>query len=350
MPLPKSTLYPRITHWIIENMPSSKGNILKTKKILSVLIASATVLFAAGCGQSASASTEFPTKDIELIVPYGPGGGNDLVARALATAMEEHLPEGVSVVIKNRDGANGAIGATELMQSKDNGYTLGILSTSVVGIQPLYGTTAYQLDNFTTLAKVSTAPQTLLVKEDSEFKSFEDWLSYVQENPNEFTYGVPAVGGVQHLDMELLNDAAGISTKHVPYESVNASRTAVLGGHVDAAVAPFTQADEGSLRPLFSFSGNRSASNPDLKSVSDFGYDVDLDTSHYIMAPAGLGDSERQALEDILEKASSDPTYVEQLKKMDFEQSFLPGEEAGAELAEVSGGLAEVVAKLGLTG
>src|SRR5690625_1339137 len=178
---------------------------------------------------------DYPTKTIEMIVPFDPGGSTDTTARIAAEAISEYLPNNEKVVIKNLPGASGTKGLTELLQSDEDGYTIGFTPAGALSLQPLYGNTAYDYDSFQPIARISTSPMLLLVKEDAPWDTFEEWLEWVKDNPGEFSYGSSGKGNPGNIAMEKLINELDLDVKHIAYEGQSEVFADLLGGHIDAS-------------------------------------------------------------------------------------------------------------------
>lgn len=275
---------------------------------------------------TASASgtnSDFPNKPIKLIVPYAPGGGTDIAARTVANAASKYLPNGQSIVVENITGGGGTIGSTAIAKAAPDGYTLGMLTTGGITIKPYLGKTEYSYDSFSTIIQLNSIQNVLVVRNDAPWQTFEEWLEYVKDNPNSFTYGTSGTGLTQHINMEAINVALDIKTKHVPFEGEAPALTALLGGHIQGALVqeqaakPYT--DSGELRLLANTGIERPETYKDMPTLIEKGIDVGYDVWNGIAGPKGLPEDVKMILHDALKKASEDPEVIEQFKKMGIE-------------------------------
>lgn len=200
------------------------------KKVwLSIII---VFMLLTGVFSQVVAENSFPTKAIQVIVPYAAGGGNDQLARIFQIVMPKYLPNGQSIVVVNKPGGSTVIGTTEIFKAKPDGYTIGIIAGAPLSVMPAYGKTPYKHDSFQPIIKVASNPVILAVSADSSWINYDNWLDYVKKNPGKFSYSSGGAGSAPNLAMEAFNFAANVKTKHVPFDGANPAVTALLGGHV----------------------------------------------------------------------------------------------------------------------
>jgi tripartite-type tricarboxylate transporter receptor subunit TctC len=301
---------------------------LKTLSILAVVASLALT----GCAQkpdtkqTANANTaqekkvDYPTKPIQMIVPFAPGGTTDIAARTLAAVMNKYLPNGTTVSVVNKDGGGGTIGMSEVFQAKGDGYTIGMATSGPLTIKPHSGGVAYKPENFKPVMQVVSVPNVLVVKSNSPWKTFEEWLEYVKANPDKFTYGTSGAGLTQHITMEAFGVKTGAKVKHVPFSGGAPALTALLGGNIAGAVVQTTEAlpyiQDGSLKPIFVAGSFKPQELKDVPMLSEKKIDVQGDVWTGIVVPQDVPDQIIQTLHDSYKKALDDPTVIEQLKKI----------------------------------
>src|SRR5699024_2908594 len=178
----------------------------------------------------------FPEKPIEVIIPYPPGGNSDTTSRIIIDAASEYLPNEGRFDIINVEGGASSTGITKAAQSEPDGYTITQSTAGGIVTVPILNDVAYNLDDFDPITGAVTIPQMLVVRSDSPWQDFDEWLDYVKENPNDFQYANNGVGNVQHIQMETLEDAADIETTIIPFEGGAASAAAMIGGNADAVI------------------------------------------------------------------------------------------------------------------
>ncbi len=182
------------------------------------------------------ADDPYPTRPIQVIVPFPPGGVADLVARPFTAALERNLKQ--PVVVVNKTGAGGAVGMQAAAVSKPDGYTL-MVALSSISVMPevdaLFGRpSTYKLKDFAPVALLSADPTILVVKKESPWKTVADFVADAKKRPNEIKYSSSGVYGTMHVAMEMFAHAAGIKLRHIPTGGGGPALTSLLGGHVDA--------------------------------------------------------------------------------------------------------------------
>ncbi len=260
--------------------------------IVTCVVAVTAVFAGNGLGTSAAHAQAYPDRPIHLIVPSAPGGPTDIPARLLSQQILTRL--GQPVVIENRPGAGGAIGARFVASSAPDGYTLLVGNTSVLAVIPAVSASAgYDPGrHFTPVAKFSQSYQILVVHPQVAAKSVGELIALAQAHPGKFSYAHSGAGGLPHLTGELFKSAAGVDILGVPYKSGGESVTALLGAQVDMTFESITillpQIQEGRLRALAVTSRNRTPLTGDLPTMIEAGVpDYEVTTFYGIVAPAG---------------------------------------------------------------
>ena len=239
-------------------------------------IFAAFVAAVAAAGHAGSASAEvYPNRPVRIVVPYSPGGTTDILARALAQKLAEAL--GQQVVIDNRPGAAGMIGADLVAKAAPDGYTVLMASVAEVAInQSLYGKMTY--DPVRDLAPVTLAgvtPLILVIHPSIPASSVEELLAHTKAKPGQFTFGSPGNGSVQHLSGELVKTVAHVDWVHVPYKGAPAVLADVLGGQVSMFFAGMPPAmphvKTGRLRALAVTTAKRSPAAPEIPTMEEAG-------------------------------------------------------------------------------
>ncbi len=335
-------------------------------KKISLLFLLVFSLLVAGCAQSNQQSvsskpsetapeakpeekpkSDFPNRSIEMIAPFAPGGAYDAVARVLAKVVPKYLPNEQTVVVVNKPGGAGTIGVTEVLKAKPDGYTIGFVPTSAITTEPHFGNAAYSHDSFQTIMRVLQVDGFMYVKADSPWKTFEEWLEYVKQNPDQFA--VSAVPGAVSL-LETLNHEAGIKLKIVPFDGFAPAMTALMGGHVHGTIGVPSgvkaQLEAGEIRPLFSSSGRK---NGDVPLLKEKGFNIEENKMTGIITPKGLSEDKVAILHDAFKAALEDPEVVEQLKKVDMPSYYGGVEEFQRDLTEnfkIDGELLKKIGKI----
>ncbi len=265
----------------------------------------------------------YPDKPIKLIVPWPPGGGADVVSRLLSKAVGDDL--GTQIIIDNRAGAAGNIGATAAARSAPDGYTIVFAYSGTHSInRHLYKSMPFEESDFAPVVFVASVPQLLTVRADSPYKSVADVIAAAKANPGKLTYGSSGNGAINHLAGQMFADMAGVKLQHVPYKGGAPATNAILSGEIDlifgepAPLLPHVKG--GKLRALAVTSAKRSPGVPDLPTIAEVavpGYEV---TSwNGFLAPTGTPDAAIKRLNASFNKVLADPAMRERLIQMGYE-------------------------------
>ena len=213
----------------------------------------------------------YPEKPITLVVSYAPGGSADALARVLAARITPRI--GANVIVENRSGASGAIGAASVAKANPDGYTV-LYDATPYSINPhLFPTMPYGPDALKPLSLISLTPNILITKTDSQFKDVKDLVAKAKAQPGKINFASGGSGTLQRLAAELFRQKLGLDMVHVPYKSGGPAITDVVAGHVDfmfstmAASTPLV--DSGKVRALAISSPQRSPRLPDVPTVAE---------------------------------------------------------------------------------
>jgi tripartite-type tricarboxylate transporter receptor subunit TctC len=238
------------------------------KTMLAVYVALAAHLFALPGAQA------FPDRPVKLVVPSPAGGPPDVMARLLSDKMAANL--GQPVVVENRPGAGGTIGARSVLSAAPDGYTLLMGSTSTLLIAPsIYKNAGYNAGSFTPVARVADASEMLGVHPSVPANSVAELIALAKAKPGSLNFGSAGIGTLPHLEGELLKARAGIDMNHVPYRGGGLALTGLIGGQVQVLFTTVTQmlanAKEGRVRGLAIAGATRSKLAPDLPTMTESG-------------------------------------------------------------------------------
>lgn len=264
----------------------------------------------------ASTAQDYPSRPITMIVPFPPGGVADKTGRPTAAALEKILKQ--PVTIANRPGAGGAVGNAAVANAKPDGYTLGMLLSSVSVIpaaDALFNRKpAYSLDALEPIALISADPMMLVVGADSAWKTAKDIIADVQGKPGQYAFSTSGIYGALHMPLEMLFHAAGgLKLRHVPTNGGGPALRQLLGGHVHftaggpAAIAPHVES--GKIRALASWGGERHPSFPQVPTFREIGYDIEYYIWAGMFAPKGMPAAVVGALRDATRKAVADADF-----------------------------------------
>jgi len=239
----------------------------------------------------ASTQAAFPARPIRMISPFPPGGGTDLLARALCTRLAE--AKGWAVVVENRAGANGTIGLAEAARAEAAGYDLVLGQQDNMILAPLLTKVAFDpLRDFTTIAFAATTPLLILASANSPYRSFEDLAQAARAAPDSLTFGSSGSGSNSHVVSELLARRANVRLQHVPYRGSNPALMDLMGGHVTAVGSSIASAmssiQSGATRPLAVTGTRRNPSLPEVPTLVELGHDVQVTSWWGVLGPAGV--------------------------------------------------------------
>ena len=270
----------------------------------------------------------WPSRTITIIVPYAPGA-TDQEARRLAEMISKYV--GHPVVVENKEGAGGAIGAQFVARSKPDGYTFLYAAPAVITIAPLLGNASYKYEDLMPVARTTSAPHILASRADAPFKNINEMLSYAKANPGKLVFGSSGTSTAVHLAGETMADAAGISLNHVPYKGLSPAITAALGGFVDVViglpVAIKPQVDAGKMRAIAQFGTNRAAALQDLPTLKESGVNVNLSVDLGFFGPAGIPPAIIANMNEAVAKAVNTEEFKAFANRALAAPAFLPADE-----------------------
>ena len=271
-------------------MPLSRRRLLcRLGQAAAVSSASGLLLSTAPTARAQAAAAGWPNKPIRLIHPWAAGGGGDIVARLLAEKMHAEL--GQPVLVENKPGAGGNIGAQLASRQPADGHTIMTTAGGFAIAPSLFRNLGYDpVKDFAPVTKMATAPLLVLVRADSPLRSMADLVALAKRDPKGVSYASFGTGSPSHLIGESINRLAGISMTHVPYSAGNAS-TDLQGGQVTLAIldalSQTPQVKAGRLRALALNGTQRLPSLPDVPTLTESGIPFDLVGWHGMFAPAG---------------------------------------------------------------
>lgn len=281
---------------------------------------SRTRLLFAGLALSvmATAQAAYPEKPIHLVVPFPPGGGTDATARLIADAISPLI--GQNIVVENRAGAAGSIGAQYVANAAADGYTLFFSTMGALVINPhLYKNLRYDpVDSFTPIGTVGFSGNVLVVNPQVKAESVSELIALAKANPGKYTYGSSGVGSSSHLAGVMLESLAGVELTHVPYKGSAPAVTDLVGGRIDMMIDNIPSHVEfskvGKVKPLAVSGKSASPLFPGVPTMAEAGvkgYDVTI--WYGILGPAGLPDEVTEKVSNALDKVLREPAMQEKL-------------------------------------
>src|SRR5450631_2265514 len=282
-------------------------------RVLRALVAGLSVLLL----PASVAAQDFPTKPIRLIVPFPPGGPNDIIARVVGQRMTELTKQ--PVVIDNRGGQAGVLGTDAVAKADPEGYTIGIVSASALAISPTMERVPYDVArDFAPVTLVVTVPEMLVVASNVPVNNMAELIALAKAQPGKFNFASAGVGGLPHLAGELLKLTAKIDIVHVPYRGAAPAINDLLGQQVQMTfldlpvILPHIKA--GTLRPIALGSPARAPTAPDVPTTAEVGMpDLLIENWYGMIAPAKTPDNIIAALNRIANDAMADPSVKQKL-------------------------------------
>ncbi|WP_423200337.1 MULTISPECIES: tripartite tricarboxylate transporter substrate binding protein [unclassified Cupriavidus] len=292
-------------------------------RLAHTMACTAIAACAAVAAVPAAAQALFPSKPITLVVPFAPGGGNDILARLIAPKMSAQL--GQPIVIENKPGAGGNLGADYVAHAAPDGYTL-VIASSQITMNPYLGMKVpFNIErDFEPVGRIGSVPLMLVSNTEQPYKTLKEFVDYTRANPGKVSYSSPGPGTPQHLAGEVFAKLNKTELLHVPYRGTGPSISDLMGNQVQVSFATFASAIQyvraGKLRALGIAGQRRTTLMPDLPSFAEVGlksYDVELWYS--LLAPAKTPRAVVDKLNGALLAALKSPDLADQFTKQGFE-------------------------------
>jgi tripartite-type tricarboxylate transporter receptor subunit TctC len=281
------------------------------------------------------AAAEYPERPVTLLAGYPPGGLVDIVSRLVAEGMKPRFPRGLAVV--NRPGAAGAVAVAEVVRAAPDGYTIVLTPQSALVIAAQIQDLAYKTpDDYDAFINLVAYYPMIAVRSESEYKTIQDLIADAKANPGKIRVGSPGEGTSSHLNLEELMYRTGTKMVHVPFQGWAQSSPALLGGHIEAAVAQpgelKGQVDAKRMRVLVNFRPQRLASFPDVPTAKELGWDVANGVWYMLLAPKGTPAPVIRYLHDAAKAAIDDPKFGADMANRGIDVDYRPGPALHADL------------------
>ena len=298
------------------------------------LVSSLAVAF--GCAAALPAHAQsFPTRPVTLVVPYTPGGTTDNIVRAIQQKLGEQL--GQPVVVDNRPGASGNVGNRSVARAAPDGYTMGIMPTTVGTFPLMSNSLGYDpMADFAFIGTVAETPSIIIVRKDSPVRSFADLVSLARSRPGGINVGSGGVGGAGHLVILTLAKLNGFAVTHVAYKGTAPAVNDLLGGNIDAASMAIGgvkgQVDSGIVRPVLVASTLRSPLLRDVPVIEEMGMKgVNGGVGFVLAVPVKTPREVVERLQGALDRVLQDKEVIDKMRAI----SFVPIRSTAAEARKV---------------
>lgn len=306
----------------------------------------------AGIGIAAAApalAQEYPAKPINIYVGYSPGDNMDVMTRVLGQKLEKIL--GQPITILNKPGGAGSVALSLLAKDKPDGYTLAAVIETPLDRIPLLRKLDYKPDDFAPVLQFASGVTGVVVSSKAPWKTFQELLDYAKKNPASFTYATSGAGSTMHVAMQYIGVERGLDWTHVPYPGARDTLTAVLGGHINAAVGSTQWANDvrqGNLKLLAIVGNERMASFPDVPTTKELGFNFSASSASVIVARAGTPQPIIDKLDKAFRTAMDDPEFVKTVKNLELDVLYRDNQKLKTYLADTMTQFKAVIEELKL--
>lgn len=292
---------------------------ISRRLLLSTAMASQVLFFAT----SPVMAQDYPSRNISIVVPFAAGGGVDTIARLLAEKLKDTLKQ--PVIVENKAGGSGMIGAQAVVKAAPDGYTLLLGSAGETAINPFVYKSRMQYapdKDLLPITLVTKVPNVLVVSPTLPVKNMEELVAYAKKNPGRLSYSTSGVGNPQHLNGELLEEMAGIHMVHIPYRGASAQLIDVTTGTVDMTFVSYVAAkgfiDSGKVKAIAVTSFARAGFAPNIPAIAEYKplAKYELDNWFGLFAPANTPDATVQKINAAVRQALANPELAKRLREL----------------------------------
>jgi tripartite-type tricarboxylate transporter receptor subunit TctC len=280
---------------------------MSNAKIIAMLALAISMIAA-----PAAVADDYPSRPVKLVVPFAPGGTTDLIARIVSQKIGTAF--GQPMIVENRSGAGGVIGANDTATAQPDGYSLGVATVSTTATAPvMQANVSYDpLTDFTPIINIAATPNVIEVNPSFPARDFNGFIAELKKNPDKYSYASPGTGSITHMQMELFKARTGVSIVHIPYKGAGPALSDVVAGHVLVmfdnlpSSLPFIQ--QGKLIPIAVAADKRVPSLPNVPTLKELGLtDVNRMAYYGIYGPKGLSVETVTKVHDAIKKTLDDP-------------------------------------------
>ncbi len=303
--------------------------------------------------QSGPAKAEdYPKGNIQLVVPFSPGGSTDIFWRTLSDPLSKNLH--ATVAILNKPGGGGVVGVSSVVTAKPDGYTLAAGNSDTLNITPLFTSDIPfdSINGLTYVVKMAMFPQSIVVRADSPFKTLEDLVAFAKANPKKLKCGTPGVGTSPYMAVHMFNDDAKVEITPVAFGGGGEVVPNLLGGHVDFAfvsvAAVKSQVSAGKARFLAILSTARHPLHKDIPTAFEKGFKKTVvETGLGLVGPKGLPKAVIKKWEEVGPKTLKDPAVMATIEKFDYVADYKSGEAYRTEIIKEFEYFKQLMGKMG---
>lgn len=264
------------------------------------------------------AADPYPSRPVKLVVPFAPGGTTDIVARVVTAKIQDSF--GQPMIVENRAGAGGVIGATETARAAPDGYNLGVATVSTIATAPAMepSVTYDPVKDFTPIINIAATPNVITVNPAFPARDYKGFIAELKKNPDKYTYASTGTGSITHMQMELFKTKAGVSMVHVPYKGAGPALNDEIAGHVlvmlDNLPSSLPYIKQGKLIPIVVASDKRVPALPDVPTLAEVGApEVNRMAFYGIYGPKGLPPEVVSKVNAAVKKSLQDPQVRERI-------------------------------------
>ncbi|MFD2639155.1 Bug family tripartite tricarboxylate transporter substrate binding protein [Piscibacillus salipiscarius] len=297
----------------------------KVKRLLASALLPVAAVSLVACSSGEESVEDYPSQEIEMTIPWSPGGGSDIEGRLVAEHASEHI--GTDIVPVNVPGVGGTVGLEELTNKEANGYNIGQIHEGLL-VSHHSDVTDINYDSFKPIASMSSSDQILAVSSDLGVETLEEFVKYGQEN--EIQFG-GTVAGIPRVWVEQIGNELDINYNLVGYEGISEAIQALAGGHIDAAIVDYPSGSDfveaGKMNFIAVGTKERIDKAPDLPTFVEKGYDLTMGINRGYVAPKDTPPEIVEKLEKALEETSKDEDYIKAVENVGASVNFMGTEE-----------------------